>query len=301
LEIEALGFSFGFSYDPADLSVLGVTKSGTSAEAADFFDGRIDAVQGLVGWGCVVDWDDPMTDTIPAGTGNTLAKIQVDVLGPPGTTELTLESVATNPNPDHLVKNVITKNDGKSVHPLLVAGTITIEDRTPVITSIAGNEGPAGTVFQVEGDFFDEPGLAVTVCGVSAEATLQPDGRTLLVTAPACGAAGPVPVEVCTLRGCDDDPEGFVVVGTEVPFVRANANGDAEVDISDGIAVLLWLFVGTFETTCQDSLDANDSGSIDLSDASYIFNYLFTDGAPIPPPFPLAGVDPTPDGLEPCQ
>ena len=174
-------------------------------------------------------------------------------------------------------------------------------DKTPVIISLSGNAGSAGDTFEIVGDYFDAPDLAVIVCAAAADAVLQPDGRTLVVTAPACGSDGFVPVEVCTRWGCDEEPNGFEFTVLEVTFIRGNANGDATVDISDGIAILNWLFLGTFDTTCLDALDANDSGDIDLSDASFTFNFLFMTGDPFPEPYPLPGADPTPDALTPCQ
>ena len=79
-------------------------------------------------------------------------------------------------------------------------------------------------------------------------------------------------------------------------FVRADANGDARLDISDAVQILQILFAGS-ATTCEDAVDANDDGAMNIADAIFILSYLFSHGAEIPEPYPRAGEDPTPDEL----
>jgi hypothetical protein len=80
-------------------------------------------------------------------------------------------------------------------------------------------------------------------------------------------------------------------------FLRADANEDGKVDVSDAITELAYLFRGGDGAECLDVMDANDDGEADVSDAIFILRYLFSAGAPPPAPFPAAGVDPTEDGL----
>ena len=90
---------------------------------------------------------------------------------------------------------------------------------------------------------------------------------------------------------------GFPV--NESRFKRGEANGDGDVDISDPIAILGYLFLGDVAPTCLDALDADDSGDVNLTDAVRVFSFLFLGGAA--PPAPGArqcGPDPTADGLE---
>ncbi len=49
---------------------------------------------------------------------------------------------------------------------------------------------------------------------------------------------------------------------------------------------------------CLDALDANDDGSIDISDPVYLLTFLFSGGAEPPAPFPACGEDPTADALD---
>jgi hypothetical protein len=81
-------------------------------------------------------------------------------------------------------------------------------------------------------------------------------------------------------------------------FQRGDSNGDSQVDISDPITTLGYLFLGSAAPACLDAADANDDAALDLSDAIYTFDYLYT-GGPVPPdPGPDApGPDPTPDAL----
>ncbi|MBI4602587.1 MAG: hypothetical protein HY721_11565 [Planctomycetes bacterium] len=81
-------------------------------------------------------------------------------------------------------------------------------------------------------------------------------------------------------------------------FIRADANADGEVNISDALAILGYLFLGSIEPVCLDAADADDKGSVDISDASYTLGYLFL-GTGVPPsPGPKAcGLDPTLDQL----
>jgi hypothetical protein len=302
-DIAIRGYAFAVQFDPARLAVTDIDRTGTLAQDAEYFAGKIDGAAGKLGYGCVFSFGAGASNVLPAGTERLLARLVVDVTGPAGaTTDLVLADVHLDPSRPDVppVRNMVSDEDGDTVLPALVNGTITIEDRTPVIDALSDNAGRPGKMFRVAGSFLGEPGLTVTVCGVPAAAALEPDGATLLVTAPDCGSVGFVPVEVCTLRGCDAEPNGFEYERPEPVLVRGNTNGDAAVDLSDGVFTLLFLFLGGEPSACFDSMDANDDGAVDLSDAAYIFNFLFTGGADIPPPYPLPGPDPTLDALPEC-
>ena len=103
------------------------------------------------------------------------------------------------------------------------------------------------------------------------------------------------------LIGADEDTAGAVRVDnvdvrTGPPpgsFVRGNSNADLNVDISDGIFSLTYLFIGGEEPGCLDAVDANDDGLADITDPIYTFTFLFLGGPDIAAPFPQCGVDPT--------
>ncbi len=81
-------------------------------------------------------------------------------------------------------------------------------------------------------------------------------------------------------------------------FIRADANADGKVDLSDAVFVLGYLFLGGAKfPACEDAADADDSGKVEITDAIYLLGHLFLGTAPPPSPFPEAGKDPTLDSL----
>jgi hypothetical protein len=80
-------------------------------------------------------------------------------------------------------------------------------------------------------------------------------------------------------------------------FVRGDANKDSEVNLSDALGILGYLFLGTKTPACLDSADADDDGIVELTDAVYLLSFLFLGTAQLPPPYPVAGTDPTVDSM----
>ena len=79
-------------------------------------------------------------------------------------------------------------------------------------------------------------------------------------------------------------------------FVRGDVDDTQTVGIADVIAILAYL-QGTFAVSCLDAADANNDGAIDVSDPSYVLEYLFNGGAAPPAPFPSCGEDDNTDPL----
>jgi hypothetical protein len=84
------------------------------------------------------------------------------------------------------------------------------------------------------------------------------------------------------------------------PFRRGDVGTDGQVDISDAILILTYLFLGGRTPPCLKSADANDSGELGLADAVFLLVFLFQGGATIPAPFASCGGDATPDRLS-CE
>jgi hypothetical protein len=80
-------------------------------------------------------------------------------------------------------------------------------------------------------------------------------------------------------------------------FRRGYVNIDGRLDISDGIVMLGYLFLGGTWPECMDAADVNDDNRADLSDAISLFNYLFGGGLAPRTPFEICGPDPTPSTL----
>jgi hypothetical protein len=72
-------------------------------------------------------------------------------------------------------------------------------------------------------------------------------------------------------------------------FVRGEVNADGEVNITDGIDLLNFLFLGGAPPEPVEAADINDDTSVDIGDAVYLFNFLFLGGQDIPAPFPDPG------------
>jgi hypothetical protein len=85
--------------------------------------------------------------------------------------------------------------------------------------------------------------------------------------------------------------------GGEQEFVRGDADRDGRVTLMDPFFLLDALFAGIGEIRCGDAADVNDDGTLGISDATLLLEWIFGEGRPPPPPFPAPGRDPTPDGL----
>ncbi len=89
---------------------------------------------------------------------------------------------------------------------------------------------------------------------------------------------------------------GNVVIGDPPQFIRGDGNIDGSLDIADAIFALNYLFSG-LAILCEDALDSNDDGSIDIGDPIAVLGVLFSGAAPPPSPYPDCGIDPTADPL----
>jgi hypothetical protein len=91
--------------------------------------------------------------------------------------------------------------------------------------------------------------------------------------------------------------------GGGTQFVRGNANADAQINITDGIYVLNYLFLGGPAPPCAESANANGDAVLNITDGIYILNFLFLGGPQPPAPYPDCGsVSPEPDcaSFPPC-
>ena len=90
----------------------------------------------------------------------------------------------------------------------------------------------------------------------------------------------------------------FVQIVSDQTFFRGDSNRDDSVNTSDPIHTLVSHFTEGGRFTCKDAADANDDGSINISDAMFLLSFLFQRGASPPPPYRELGIDPTPDSLD---
>ncbi len=94
---------------------------------------------------------------------------------------------------------------------------------------------------------------------------------------------------------------GFLnIVGEVTTFRRGDTNGDAEVNVADAMFLLNHLFSSGQRPICMNAADVNDSGAVNISSGIYLLNYLFSDGPAPRPPFESCGEDPTPENSLGC-
>lgn len=127
----------------------------------------------------------------------------------------------------------------------------------------------------------------VTIQAEPPSGSVFPPGTTVVqitATDPAGNAA------VCTFE--------VIVNGEQGVFVRADADRDGRINITDAIYVLDYLFRGGDEPACLDAADCDDDGRVNITDAVFLLRYLFLGGDPIPPPArEEPGTDPTEDAV----
>ncbi|MDE0959885.1 MAG: Ig-like domain-containing protein [Planctomycetota bacterium] len=87
-------------------------------------------------------------------------------------------------------------------------------------------------------------------------------------------------------------------VSTQLSVIRGDANIDGQLDVSDPVETVLYLFDAD-PVACLLALDSNDDEYVDLGDIIFSLNNLFSTGADPAAPFPFCGLDPTTGGL-PC-
>ena len=168
-----------------------------------------------------------------------------------------------------------------------------------VIRPDLGSESGGDTI-TIEGENFTE-GARVEFNGIpSPQVEAAGDtGEALSVVTPP--GQGLVKVRVINTRPGDlpsANELDFIYIPSESEsFLRGDCDGDGRHSISDGICILSYLFRGS-QVGCPDSVDTDDSGSLGLTDAVYLLNWLFRlDPAPAAP-FPDCGTDPTGDELD---
>ena len=97
-----------------------------------------------------------------------------------------------------------------------------------------------------------------------------------------------------TATGGDDPGPG---PGGGQEFIRGDADDNGSLQLTDGIFILNFLFLGGGTPGCTESADADNNGAIQLTDGIYILNFLFLGGDGTPAPGALAcGPDPDKDG-----
>ena len=80
-------------------------------------------------------------------------------------------------------------------------------------------------------------------------------------------------------------------------FVRGNCDQIGDIDITDSVFLLTYLFLGGTVPTCLDACDVNDDEFLNLTDAINNLSFLFLGGLPPAPPYPDEDLDPLGEAL----
>ena len=80
-------------------------------------------------------------------------------------------------------------------------------------------------------------------------------------------------------------------------FRRGDVDDNGSVQLTDAVRILNFLFAGGEKPTCMDAADVDDNGAVQLTDPVYFLNHLFAGGPEPTPPFAECGTDPNNDEL----
>ena len=135
---------------------------------------------------------------------------------------------------------------------------------------------------------------------VSISAELSVGDRARVELASGIGSP-PVELEYTTVaKGRVVSPlamPGQVTALAGATFLRGDSDQNGTIQLTDAVFLLDYLFRGGRVLSCEDAADSNDDGRIDISDGILILRFLFSGGDRPRMPFPRAGMDPTDDDL----
>ncbi len=187
-----------------------------------------------------------------------------------------------------LSKTIPCGVDLKVVHP---GGELAVEPIYSLAENVFTNDtdlvlDPAieGKVFalKLEGMVADAAGLAGEFAAVQITKSLTSD----LVKLVDLNFLDDEDEAQFTLGGFEDIGGSPIVVRAGGTFTRGDTNGDGGTDISDASFLLNWLFLGGGEPSCKAAANPNGDGAVDVSDASYLLNFLFLGGPQPVAPYP---------------
>lgn len=214
----------------------------------------------------------------------------------------TLEGTASAPSPEGIVEpgnfayvdvidpEVIHPDDGKPQGQGAVLA-VTYSIRSPVTLVTTGTSN-------------------VFAMGLQAPEDVEPEGELVFRDNLAFGEPAENVLTVfgeSRRPGPPEDPlactrKARVVEGFDSRFVRGDTDGNGIIELTDGIRIHGFLFLGQPESLdCKDAADLNDSGHLDISDGILVFMFLFLGGDDPAPPFPSCGFDPVDDDPLSCE
>ncbi len=177
-------------------------------------------------------------------------------------------------------------------------GSDTLDDavtyvNTPTITSITPNRGLGDEYVTIRGtNFTDENDLDILLnFNTNDDFTIISDTE-ISCYLPACSAGSTISIWITTCAGIAKADNGYICGEvTDATFRRGDGNCDSNVDLSDVVTILSYLFA-SYQANCLAAFDTNNDDSVDISDAVFMLSYLFASGSEPAAPFPDLGTDP---------
>ncbi|MGE3164782.1 MAG: dockerin type I repeat-containing protein [Planctomycetota bacterium] len=132
------------------------------------------------------------------------------------------------------------------------------------------------------------PGMFQRTSGVTTANGLQFDLPTVTIPANVSQANFTFSLRVSSRASNGDaDDSGVAAVSPCDPFLRGDSNGDYELNVSDVVNLLGYLFSQGSAPLPFAAGDVNDDGEVNLGDAVYGLGFLFGGGPQPTEPFPL--------------
>jgi hypothetical protein len=113
----------------------------------------------------------------------------------------------------------------------------------------------------------------------------------------------PDTIDTFIYHSATEDPDNELDVGASLGFCvelglesvmsfhRGDVDDNGDLQLTDAVNLLSFMFLGMASPTCMDAADADNNGMIDITDAIFILNRLFLGGPELPAPGPDCGVD----------
>lgn len=284
----------------APATVVNYSVSGVSTPPAEVFDAT--ASGGVVGGNCDAthDWglyfgDDVTTNHTVAGNNvfSITMRNSIEALG----CSLGVKIEDTNLSfrdrelgrdvggDIRLVDLIITDNDGNTQTP-------STNEATGPGGGLGANMIELGAAISAISDPFFQVNLSPDVGG---------PGFTIAYAADVSGSGATIPA-TGTEESCPTNEMFVVTMGMgpeDADFTRADVNGDDRFNITDGAIMAQNIFFARLESfDCDDMLDANDDGTLDMADPVAFLMWAFMGSATLGSPFgDECGQDLTNDGL----
>ena len=174
-----------------------------------------------------------------------------------------------------------------------------VESITPASGGVAG-----GTAIVIAGGPFagSRPGDVTVRIGGSPLASLAVEGEATITGSTPPGEPGPADVRVTTPFGEVTVTAGFHYETVAVArFIRGDCTGEGGINITDGVALLNFLFMGGAAPPCREACNMDDGNDLNISDGIAVLNFLFLGGPGPAPPYPACGPDVSASGGAPCE